>query len=1043
MRFLNLSLFAAAAFLALRCGSMEPDFVRPPDPVFAVTAPSTGDTISAGSLYAVRWLTDGNIGDNVRIELLNGTGSVLTIAATTPNNREYKWEPPFDIKAGNAYRVVITSVPDNGFSDTTGKFSIVNYNDEYEVDSLPALATVIGISAVPQLHTLPRGDVDWFRFDAIAGTTYCIQPKGASSLRLGLYGVQSNDSLTLLSSGIAYQGQGALLIWTCARGGTYYFSVFGNTSGTPGPYSVGIKAGNAICKLLTPAKDSSFAGGSAIAVTWVHSSNAGALASLYLYREDTLVRTLVSGTSNNGAYSWTVPYTLPSSGRYRVKLVSDNDLTVNDFSEYFTIDNVPWSITITAPGDSSSWNTGGSYRVLWAYSGDLGLYASLALYDGTTFVANLASTVDIKGCYFNWPISGQFQSASTYRLKLTVLADTSISATSRPFTITRVPTTVTITAPGADTNWIESTVRTISWTSTGDGGAYVLLELFEGDIVVDTIAAAASLAAGQFNWLVPVTLPTSPRYRVRVTSIADSSITDFSDRFTITHVIPQISVTAPGTASVWNVGSPCTINWNSSGPVGGNVSIGLYQDSALVWPMLPSVTNNGAYAVTLPSDLPGGNRYRIKVAGVASPAVYSFSDYFTIIPMPIRVKITSPTALSSWTTGSSCLVQWTSSGPGVSIVKIELFDSSAFVKTLSANEYASDEAYVWLVPFSLHTGGRYRIKITNTSIDSVFDVSDYFTVTNSPATIGVTAPSAGVSWKAGSTQSLTWTSSSNVPGTTIAISLYDDSSTQVAVIAANVNRAGGSYAWTVPATLPGNVSYRIKISSTIDPAVYTFSAKFTVLPQPNTLTVIAPSSAASWTAGGYYTIYWSSTGSPGTAIAIDLYDSSAFVQAISSKVYTTNGSFLWSVPSTLAADNRYRIKIRSTTLDTVFDFSDTFTIKRAAITDAYEPDSVPALAKTIARGAAAQNHVLTVGDQDWFSFIAVSGTTYTMETHGPTDTFLDLFSTNGTNLIASNDDAGSEGLNAKIAWTPATSGGYFFRVRGSAGSVGEYSVTVR
>lgn len=100
--------------------------------------------------------------------------------------------------------------------------------------------------------------------------------------------------------------------------------------------------------------------------------------------------------------------------------------------------------------------------------------------------------------------------------------------------------------------------------------------------------------------------------------------------------------------------------------------------------------------------------------------------------------------------------------------------------------------------------------------------------------------------------------------------------------------------------------------------------------------------------------------------------------------------------------------------------------------DAYEVDNTPAQAKPITVNGSVQTHNFHVAnDQDWAIFPATGGLAYTIETlnlGNRSDTYLYLYGSNGTTLIASNDDGGG-GLASRITWTASASGNYYLRVR--------------
>ena len=100
--------------------------------------------------------------------------------------------------------------------------------------------------------------------------------------------------------------------------------------------------------------------------------------------------------------------------------------------------------------------------------------------------------------------------------------------------------------------------------------------------------------------------------------------------------------------------------------------------------------------------------------------------------------------------------------------------------------------------------------------------------------------------------------------------------------------------------------------------------------------------------------------------------------------------------------------------------------------DTYVPDDSPSQANTITVNGSAQTHNFYVaGDNDWVKFWAANGRSYVIETFnlgGFCDTLLFLYDTNGTTLMAYNDDYGG-GLGSRFSWTAPADGYYYIRVR--------------
>lgn len=83
------------------------------------------------------------------------------------------------------------------------------------------------------------------------------------------------------------------------------------------------------------------------------------------------------------------------------------------------------------------------------------------------------------------------------------------------------------------------------------------------------------------------------------------------------------------------------------------------------------------------------------------------------------------------------------------------------------------------------------------------------------------------------------------------------------------------------------------------------------------------------------------------------------------------------------------------------------------------------------------------GEQDLFKFTASTAGRYTIETEGPTDIVMSLYSPDSqTKLITEDDDSGTD-RNAKIA-TDLTPGTYYVQVRhyNSVGGTGSYRIRV-
>jgi hypothetical protein len=71
-------------------------------------------------------------------------------------------------------------------------------------------------------------------------------------------------------------------------------------------------------------------------ITWT-STGSTSLVDIGLYKNDIFQGIIVSGTENNGSYSWNIPSELEDSNFYQIKINNTIDGAIYDFSDYFEI----------------------------------------------------------------------------------------------------------------------------------------------------------------------------------------------------------------------------------------------------------------------------------------------------------------------------------------------------------------------------------------------------------------------------------------------------------------------------------------------------------------------------------------------------------------------------------------------------------------------------------------------------------------------------------------------------------------------------------
>lgn len=85
-------------------------------------------------------------------------------------------------------------------------------------------------------------------------------------------------------------------------------------------------------------------------------------------------------------------------------------------------------------------------------------------------------------------------------------------------------------------------------------------------------------------------------------------------------------------------------------------------------------------------------------------------------------------------------------------------------------------------------------------------------------------------------------------------------------------------------------------------------------------TITSPNGGEQWTAGNTYIITWTSVGTNASTASFDLYKAGGYSTSIAQNV-SNNGSFSWTVPSTINTGNDYKIRVYNSMYYNNFDES--------------------------------------------------------------------------------------------------------------------------
>jgi hypothetical protein len=839
-----------------------------------VISPNGGESWQTGTTQIISW-TD-NLTENVRIRLYS-FGNFITLENSVPSTGSYVWDIPVNFPPNDFYKVWINSV-----NDTT----IEDYSDA-EFSLVTSAITI----------TAPNGGESWQ-----AGTTQQIHwtDNISDPVKIDLYKggvIDSNIKDTTASDGtynwdIPYAIQG---------GSDYKVKI--TSLGNPDVFDFSDNIFTIISNYVTvtsPNGGENWQIGTDQVITW--DDNFSDNVKIQLFKSDNLFTTLRASTASDGSWNWNnIADTIPPGSDYKIKILSLGDSSIFDFSD----DNFILSgqgITVTSPNGGENWQIGSTHPVTWIdnFSDNV----KIELFKNDIFHSIIRSTTASDSSY-NWTIEDTISPGSDYKVKITSIGNENVfDFSDADFALSY---NITVTYPNGGDSLQAGTSQTITWNDNIVDD--VKIDLYKGGIFHSPITVSTP-SVGSYNWVIPYEFDDDGSdYKVKITSLGDPNLFDYSDsNFTI--IGNHVTVTTPNGGENWPLGSTQTITWNDN--FSEDVKIELYKGGFITSTIDFSTPSDGTYNWDIPTSLPVGSDYKIKITSIASNNVFDFSDAdFTL---SYDITVTSPNGGESWQVGTSHNITWTDniSGP----VKIDLYKAEVFDTTI-AQSTASDGSYNWNIPIDLQEGSDYKVLITSLDDTTLFDYSDdNFTIFSVPE-LTVISPNGGEQWQTGTQQTITWTDNL---AENVRIRLYYFGNF---ITVANSVPSTGSYVWDIPLNFPPNDFYKVWINSVNDTTIEDYSdGEFSIV--TTAITISSPNGGESWQAGTQKQINW--TDNISDPVKIELWKGGVFNSLIKDTT-ASDGTYNWNIPYDLEDGSDYKIKITSHGDPDVFDFSDNdFTI---------------------------------------------------------------------------------------------------------------------
>ena len=370
-------------------------------------------------------------------------------------------------------------------------------------------------------------------------------------------------------------------------------------------------------------------------------------------------------------------------------------------------------IWVTSPNGGEIWQEGSSYDITWSYANLTG-DVKIELYKGGSLDSIIDSSVPIDSSPYTWTIPTQEQPrGEDYRIRITSLTDTSIwdESNSNVTITTDIAPQITLTSPNGGDIWAQGTINYIYWDYE-DLNGNVKIELYKGEIFDSEICSAVPINNHCYAWSIPPDQTADTDYKVRITSVTDTSIWDESDNnFAIsTVIVPQIIVTSPNGGESWKTETYHDITWNYH-DVDVHVKIELYKGGNFIQLLAALPLYRKYHSHLISPTLPSGTDYRVRLTNVEDSTIWDESDNDFTIYTP-KIFVISPFGYERWQQGTTQDIKWGYQDL-TGNVKIELYKGGILAREISSSFPIDSSPYPWTIPYDLPSGTDYRIRVTS------------------------------------------------------------------------------------------------------------------------------------------------------------------------------------------------------------------------------------------------------------------------------------------------------------------------------------------
>jgi len=339
------------------------------------------------------------------------------------------------------------------------------------------------------------------------------------------------------------------------------------------------------------------------------------------------------------------------------------------------------TVSLTAPTSGASFTAPANITVSANASDSDGSITKVEFYNGSTLIGTATASP--------YTITWSNVAAGSYSLTAKAYDNASATTTSSAVSITvnaaNNPPTVSLTAPANGASYTAPATVTVSATATDTDGSISKVEFYNGSTLIGTATASpftitwSNVGAGSYS------------ITAKAYDNASASTTSSARSITVTGANnpPTVSLTAPTNGATFTAPASITLSANASDSDGSITKVEFYRGGTT----LIGTATASPYTITWSSVAAGSYSITAKAYDNASATTTSSAASITVnsANQAPTVSLTAPSNGATFTAPASIAITASASDADGSISKVEFYNGSTLLATVTASPYS----YTW------------------------------------------------------------------------------------------------------------------------------------------------------------------------------------------------------------------------------------------------------------------------------------------------------------------------------------------------------------